>query len=131
VKSQVYVYRVGGRPRRYTIGRYPNLSLAEARDKARDARNQVAHGVDPSGVKTETRQAETFGELAAQYVREYAALRKRSWREDQRVINVELRPSRHSDNPAACIKADEVKAVLADVDGDRGIYCPCVLTRSR
>ena len=78
VKSWIYVYRPRERPRRYTMARYPDLSLAEARNKARDARNQVAHGVDPSGVKIDFRHADTFSELAAQYVREYATLRKRT-----------------------------------------------------
>jgi hypothetical protein len=113
VKSWIYVYRVGGRPRRYTIGRYPDLSLAEARDKARGARNQVAHGVDPSGVKIETRHADTFAELAAQYVREYATLRKKTWQEDQRVINVELHRWRHV--KARDIKRRDVIAVLKTI----------------
>ena len=102
VKSWIYVYRAGGRPRRYTIGRYPDLSLAEARDKARTARNQVAQGVDPSEVKIGTRHAETFGDLTAQYIREYAKPRKRTWREDQRVIDVELHRWRH-------VKARDIK----------------------
>jgi integrase len=69
--------------------------------------------VDPSGVKIETRHADTFAELAAQYVREYATLRKKTWQEDQRVINVELHRWRHV--KARDIKRRDVIAVLKTI----------------
>lgn len=38
--------------------RYPDLSLADARDPAKGARSNVAHEVDPGGVKVEMRHAD-------------------------------------------------------------------------
>lgn len=46
-KTFMLVYRHRGRSRRMTIGRYPVLSLSEARDKAIDALRQVEAGTDP------------------------------------------------------------------------------------
>ena len=46
-KTFVLTYRHRGRSRRLTLGRYPALSLADARDKAIDALRQVAVGQDP------------------------------------------------------------------------------------
>lgn len=45
----VLVYYATGRKRRMSIGRYPVISLAEARQKARDVLNRVAHRSDPQG----------------------------------------------------------------------------------
>ena len=46
-KSFVLLYRVHGKARRMTIGRYPTLSLADARIKAREALNTIDTGIDP------------------------------------------------------------------------------------
>ena len=45
------VYHFGGKAKLYTIGKYGEFSLAEARDKAREAKRQIAHGEDPSAIK--------------------------------------------------------------------------------
>ena len=44
VKSWTLVYRRDRRVRRWTIGRYPALSLADAREKAAEARREIARG---------------------------------------------------------------------------------------
>lgn len=46
-KSFVLLYRIHGKARRMTLGRYPTLSLADARIKAREALNTIDTGVDP------------------------------------------------------------------------------------
>src|ERR1700730_16551383 len=110
IKSWIYLYRVNGRPRRYTIGRYPDLSLADARLRAKTARNEVARGVDPSATKVQLRRAETFGELADQFIDDYAKPRKRPWQIDQGDIASELARWRHV--KAADIKRRDVIALL-------------------
>lgn len=47
-KTFILVYRHRGRPRRLTIGRYPYLPLADARDKAEAALKLVNSGIDPA-----------------------------------------------------------------------------------
>ena len=47
VKSWVLAYRVNGRTRRWTLGRYPELSLTEARKRAQRALVDIADGKDP------------------------------------------------------------------------------------
>ena len=42
-KSWVLMYRREGRLRRFTVGSYPRLSLADARDKARAALHEIAN----------------------------------------------------------------------------------------
>lgn len=47
-KTFILVYRHRGRTRRLTLGRYPYLSLADAREKASDALRAVNNGGDPA-----------------------------------------------------------------------------------
>jgi hypothetical protein len=75
-----------------TLGRCPTLSLADARQLARAALRDAAHGADPAGDKHAQRRAGSFGELAELYLEKHAKVLKRSWREDERTINRELLP---------------------------------------
>jgi hypothetical protein len=48
-KSFVLMYYTGGRKRRLTLGRYPMVSLGEARRRALQALSSLANGSDPKG----------------------------------------------------------------------------------
>lgn len=91
-RAWIVLYRAGRRLRRLTLGPYPVLSLADARLKAKLALSEVIQGADPAAEKRAERRAEIFGELAVEYIEKHAKVRKRSWREDQRMIDRELMP---------------------------------------
>ena len=61
----------GGRRRELTLGNYPDISLATAREIARDKRAQIDRGADPAAQKQEeksrTAQAWTLNELVNDY----------------------------------------------------------------
>ncbi len=63
-KSWVLLYRHHRRLRRWTIGRYPTLSLADARELARAGLRDVERGQDPAQAKRDANEAITFAELA-------------------------------------------------------------------
>ena len=75
--SFVVRYRVGGRLRRFTIGLYPRISLAGARETARDALRDAHHEKDRAAEKIEARRAATFAKLASEYIERHAS-KKRS-----------------------------------------------------
>jgi integrase len=54
-RSWAYRYRHGGKPRKLTIGRFPALSLAQAREKAGEAARAVDLGADPATSKVEAK----------------------------------------------------------------------------
>jgi integrase len=85
-------YRAGGRWRRFKIGDYPGVLLAEARKRARKVRARVADGKDPAAERAAQRTAETFGELARMYLERHAK-GMRSLSEQERIINTELLPA--------------------------------------
>ena len=55
VKSFALRYRFTGEPRKLTLGRYPEISLAQARATATGARVQIEEGIDPSASKRTAR----------------------------------------------------------------------------
>lgn len=114
VKTFSVMYRHGRRLRRYTIGTTDRWSLVAARDEARDALRAAAKGEDPAAQKKEERTAETFGELAADYMERWAKKRKKSWREDQRIINRYFLP-RFEHIRAADVKRRDVRAMLEEM----------------
>ena len=81
-------YRYGRKQRRLTIGRYPIISLAEARDKARAAYREILEGVDPQAVRR--RKHMNLREGVDAFIEQYAKPRNRSWRETERVLTREL-----------------------------------------
>jgi len=92
-KSWVLLYRHGLRPRRLTLGTYPTLGLADARARAREALLAVMQGEDPAAAKRAAREAPTFDEVASAYVERHAKAKKRSWREDQRMLDHDVLPA--------------------------------------
>ncbi len=76
-KSFVLLYRFGGSSRRLTLGRYPVLTLSEARALAREALNQIAHGIDPRQGKEQKAAASSFDALVDEFVRVHCERRNR------------------------------------------------------
>jgi|LakMenEpi13Jul12_1017406.scaffolds.fasta_scaffold00512_2 integrase len=102
-KSWFVMYRHAGRLRRYTIGTYPSLGLADAKERAKELLNDAAKGNDPATDKQISREAPTFGDIAGQYIELYAKPNKRSWKEDQRILDYDLLPKWKN------VKAHEIK----------------------
>ena len=91
-KSWVVLYRANQVQKRFTIGKYDDIPLVEARDKAKEILHSVATGKDPQSKKVEDRHSMTFHNLADEYIEKYAKINKRSWKEDQRILNKDILP---------------------------------------
>ena len=98
IKSFVYLYRFEGLARRMTIGRYPQLSLSEARLKYATAKAALEDkGIDPGKNLVEgrvaSRSAPTVSQLIDEYIEKWAIPRKRSWKEDKRLLAHDVNPA--------------------------------------
>lgn len=95
-KTFIFTYRFQGKSRMWSIGPYPRVSLVAARLKAAQAKDQLTQGIDPGAVKIETRRAErsapSVKDLMDEYIEKYAKVRKKSWREDERILNKDVVP---------------------------------------
>jgi integrase len=56
VKRWVYRYKINAKAGKYTIGRYPELSLTTAREVHQEARNLVKQGLNPYRVRRDKKQ---------------------------------------------------------------------------
>jgi integrase len=67
-KTFVFEGRVKGRVRRMTLGEWPHMNVAGARDKVMGIRAAIAEGRDPASDRIEARNEPTFGELVDDYL---------------------------------------------------------------
>lgn len=67
--SLVYTRKSDGTVRRVTIGPYPQIGLAEARQRAMALKIQVEEGSDPAAKLKEVKSAPTFKDLSEDWVR--------------------------------------------------------------
>ena len=130
-KTYGVMYRVNGRKRRLTIGSADAWSLADARDRGREAIRLAAVGSrDLASEKRDARQADTFSELAAEYIERWAKPRKRSWKEDARIIDRYLNPKLGNVKVADVRRAD-VRRLLDDIAADAPVMASRVLACCR
>lgn len=111
-KTWFIMYRIDGRLRRYTLGVYPDLSLAEARRQAAFARNAIAKGDDPAAQKQRDRRGPSVTDLSGLYIERYARVQKKTWRDDVRLLEREILPAWGSRKAQSITRAD----VLALLD---------------
>ncbi|MDH3281073.1 MAG: tyrosine-type recombinase/integrase [Gammaproteobacteria bacterium] len=103
VKSWIAMYRVedaknpGKKVQRFwTLGRYPALSLATAREMARDALKTAGRDIDPIEERKEAKRKKarekTVGDAVAEFIKRYVTRENKSWREIERVFAVYILP---------------------------------------
>ncbi len=96
VRTFALRYRVAGKQRRLTIGRYPIVGLAEARKRARDALALVDRGVDPAVAKVEKRreqERDRVAAVAAEYVERHLKRNTRRWRDAEQMLARDVLPT--------------------------------------
>ncbi len=121
-KSWIYMYRTDGRARRMTLGNYPKMSVAEAHKKHAEARELVAHGKDPGEKIVKQRESErtalTVNVWAEEYIEKHAKPNKRSWANDQEMLQRNVVP-RWGRRKAKDINRRDITLLLDDIV-DRG-----------
>jgi integrase len=102
-------YRQGGKEKVFSIGTYPELSLAEARARRDEARKLISDGIDPSQAKKEAKIVEsgvlTFESIANQWMEDREdALSESGHKKNRSQLNNDIFPS------IGRLAIDEVKA---------------------
>lgn len=126
----------GGQPERLSLGRYPDMTIEQARRKAAEINATIAGGANPAETKRELKAEPTFGDLFKDYLERHAKPRKRTWAEDEAqyrqyleapfgnkkisAIDRKMISSWHSSLPSRGIsgaRANRVKALVSAVFG--------------
>ncbi|MGO9268322.1 MAG: tyrosine-type recombinase/integrase [Candidatus Binataceae bacterium] len=121
VKTWTVMYRHARRLRRLTIGGYPAISLADARDVAKRALRDAQLGADPATDKQQAKDADSFWELAQLYLARHAKMNKRSWSEDERIIEHDLLPAWRNRKAAEITRRDVIGVLDGIVARDAAI----------
>lgn len=97
VKTWLYVYSIDGKRREMNLGSYPDVTLDTARNGIdgrggfEEAKRKVKNGIDPMAEKEqaadERSKAPTVAKLIEEYIEKHAKPTKRSWYEDERILN--------------------------------------------
>jgi len=89
-KAFVLYRKIDGIAERLTLGRYPTMTIDQARRMVAPHNGSIAVGQNPAEEKRSMRQESTLGEVFARYMVEYAKPRKKSWEIDEQRYNVHL-----------------------------------------
>jgi integrase len=81
---------IDGKSRRLRIGEANNVTLVQARKKAKVLAGQVESGIDPMQEKREKRQEMTLDELLQEYLTRHAKPYKKTWDQDESLYRRQL-----------------------------------------
>lgn len=74
--------RVNGKAERVTIGKYPFMTIEQARKKATETNLAMTNGESVNSQKRDVRQEMTLGDLFDMYLERHAKIHKKSWPND-------------------------------------------------
>ena len=109
-KAWIVRTRAGGKPINKTIGSYPLMTLAKARDEARDFLIGIAKDGPP-------REERTFGELVTEWFNKVAKPNNRSWRMQERRLEIHVLPHWKA-RQLGSIKRADVRDLIETIEGD-------------
>ena len=117
-----YKYRYAGKEKQLALGVYPEVSLADARDRHQEARDKLKHGIDPGEVRKVEKltrhlaAAESFEAIAREWFAVKQHDRSKGHRDRTlRALEKDLFPVLGS-RPISAITAPELLAVLRRIE---------------
>ena len=81
-KTFILYKKVAGKPERITLGRYPDISIENARMLALKASTQIAHGKNPNKERNKIKNEFSFGKLFQEFMEKHSKVHKKSFGED-------------------------------------------------
>lgn len=135
VKTFIFKYRFDGKVRWMTLGTYPELTLADAHEAHADAWKVLRQGINPGAKaineRKEERDAPTVAALADEYLEKWAKPRKRSWREDARILQKDVLPAWGHRKAKDIARRDVIRLLDGIVDRGAGIMANRTLATIR
>lgn len=81
------VYRkLNDKPVRVTLGKYPDMTIEQARNEAQRIITEMLKGKNPNDEKKKLRAETSFGELFSLYMTRYSKQQKKTWKSDERDV---------------------------------------------
>lgn len=79
-----------GDPERITLGRYPDMTIEQARREANRISLDISDGKNPAEVKRGHKRELIFSELFTDYLERHSKPKKKTWKEDQAQFRIYL-----------------------------------------
>lgn len=117
----IFEARIKGRPRRLTIGPWPDLNVTLARERALEIRTAIAKGEDPASDAAEARRELTFAALWDVYLERHAKPHKRSAGRDEYLM-ARYVPNGWHGRRLSDIGRDDVARLHARIGDQHGHY---------
>lgn len=123
-KTFFYRYRFAGKTKRFTIGEFPAVSLADARKEVGNLKSDISKGIDPQLEKQKAKEAPkketSFSDLCDRFKRHHlSTLRDSTKTEYERIIDAELLPA-FKKTPAKKLNRKQIIDLLDTIAIDRG-----------
>ena len=114
-RNWVFRFQMNGRRRDMGLGAYPAVSLAEARDRATDARKLIAAGTDPIEARAYEKPKKTFSDVADELITSLSAGWRNEKHQKQWSSTLKMHASRLMLMDVASISTEDVLAVLKPI----------------
>lgn len=115
-----YLYRwLNGKPEKLRLGRFPDMSVDQARRAATQALGTIAEGKNPVEERRQAKAEMTLGDLHEIWMG-YAKAHKRTWKADQDQFRLYLSP--WSKRRLSQIQREHVRALHQRMGRDHGRY---------
>ncbi len=109
----VYRRTKGGKPERITLGRFPAMTIEQARKQAARINAEIEEGSNPAQVKRAHREEMTFAELFKEYGERHGN-KKRSWKTDQSLYANHLQSI--ASHKMTKVTREMISRILSDLD---------------
>ncbi|MEI8055582.1 MAG: tyrosine-type recombinase/integrase [bacterium] len=120
IKTFVLYRKIQGRPERITIGRFPEVTIEQARNQVDTLNAKIASGINPNEEKRSLRSEMTIKNLFERYLERYAKVHKKSWQEDHNQFQRYLRG--WENRKLSSIRKSHIQKLHAEVGTNKGHY---------
>jgi integrase len=115
------VYRkFNGKPVRVTLGKYPEMTIENARNEAQRVIADMISGKNPNEEKKNIRSETTFGELFKIFMERHSKVMKKTWKADEQDIPRFI--GYHFDKKLSAITKQEVQILHERIRQENGLY---------
>ena len=119
-KTFIVYRKIDGKPERVTLGKFPDLSIENARGLAFEVNSQIAKGKNPNQDKCKLRNELVLSELFKLYMERYSKIHKRSWQVDLDLYKYYLVV--WEKRKISSIKKMDVESLHAKIGNNNGMY---------
>jgi len=120
IKTFVLYRKIKGRPERITIGRFPEVTIEQARNQVDLLNAKIASGINPNEEKRGLRSEMALSDLFDRYIERYAKIHKKSWHEDYKQFQRYLK--NWEKRKLSSIRKAQIQKLHAEIGTNKGRY---------